>query len=267
MNVFDHGITVGDGVFETVPFDNGVPFALGRHLRRLRRSAALMHLNVGWTDDEIRAGAAELGAALRHSSGSGLMRLRITLTGGNGPLSSERGDGPTRLMMATSPRRSAPPTTDVIVVDWTRNERGAMAGIKSTSYAENVLALRAAGQAGASEAIFANTVGHLCEGTGSNIFIERAGRLITPTLASGCLAGITRELVLETAAAAGITIDEFDVGIDALSTTTEAFLTSSTRDVQPIATVNGIALAAAPGPMTLAIIAAFAPVRSAQVDP
>ena len=80
---------------------------------------------------------------------------------------------------------------------WPRNERGALAGLKTTSYAENVVALAHAAERGATEAVFANLPGHLCEGTGSNVFYVVDGELRTPTLASGCLAGITRALLLE----------------------------------------------------------------------
>jgi branched-chain amino acid aminotransferase len=150
----------------------------------------------------------------------------------------------------------------VVVAPWPRNERGALAGIKSTSYAENVIALEYAHDHGAAEAIFLNTVGDLCEGTGTNIFVGSAGRLSTPPLTSGCLAGITRELVLEIA-----DVVEEDLTLDALERADEAFLTSSTRDVHPIASVDGIALPQCPGPLTAAAAAAFADLAARTLDP
>ena len=123
---------------------------------------------------------------------------------------------------------------------WVRNERSAVAGAKTISYAENVVALARAHERGADEALFANTVGALCEGTGTNVFVVQGGRVRTPSLATGCLAGITRELVLEL-----IDVEETDaLTLDDLRGADEAFLTSSTRDVHPIASVDG---AAAPG--------------------
>ncbi len=80
---------------------------------------------------------------------------------------------------------------------WPRNERGALAGVKSTSYAENVVALAEAARRGASEAVFANLAGHLCEGTGTNVGYVVGGEVRTPTLEAGCLAGVTRALLLE----------------------------------------------------------------------
>ncbi|NOX29199.1 MAG: 4-amino-4-deoxychorismate lyase [Actinobacteria bacterium] len=262
ISAVDHAITVGDGVFETVPLNNGTPFALGRHLARLRRSAEQVALDILWTDAEIRK-AIESVAGTR----DGLARLRITLTGGDSPLSSSRGSGQSRLIIATGPRLAATSTADVVTVPWTRNERGALAGVKSTSYGENVRSLRVAVRSGATEAIMANTQDQLCEGTGSNIVIEFQGRLVTPPLSSGCLAGVTRQLVLEVALESGAPIAEFDVPFSALRHTTEAFLTSSTRDVQPIATIDGKALRSAPGPLTSPIAAAFARLRSSKTDP
>ena len=87
---------------------------------------------------------------------------------------------------------------------WVRNERSATAGLKTTSYAENVVALDRAHAEGGSEALFANTRGELCEGTGSNVVVVVDDELVTPPLSSGCLAGITRELLLEWAADEGL---------------------------------------------------------------
>jgi branched-chain amino acid aminotransferase len=155
------------------------------------------------------------------------------------------------------------PTTDVATVPWTRNERSAVAGAKTTSYAENVVALDAAHRAGASEAILTNSQGALCEGTGSNLFLVVDGELCTPSLATGCLAGITRELVCEV-----VDVHERgDLTLDHLRSAAEGFLTSSTRDVHPIARVDGSPLAAAPGPLTQTAAEAFAALEARTLDP
>lgn len=256
ISPFDHGITVGDGVFETVKIVDGTAVALTRHLARLDRSATALGLPTA-DHDVVRSATAEVIAA---NPGAG--RLRITLTGGPGPLGSNRGDEGTTLMLAVSDLVPAPAHTDVATVEWTRNERGALAGLKTTSYGENVMALARAGAAGASEAIFANTVGNLCEGTGSNIFVGIGGRLITPPLSAGPLAGITRELVLEVTDAV-----EEDLPLSALFDADEAFLTSSTRDVQAIRAVDGSPLPTCPGPLTEAAAAAFAALIADDLDP
>ncbi len=127
----------------------------------------------------------------------------------------------------------------IATVPWTRNERSAVAGAKTTSYAENVVALDHAHGRGAHEAIFANTRGELCEGTGSNVFVAVDGVLVTPPLSSGCLAGITRELLLEWATKEGLPVEERDVPLEVLATAEDVLLTSSTRDAQPVAVVDG----------------------------
>ena len=152
--------------------------------------------------------------------------------------------------------------TTVVTVPWPRNERSAVAGLKTVSYAENVVAVAAAHERGATEAIFANTVGSLCEGTGSNIFVGLGGRLLTPPLSSGCLAGITRELLLEITEA-----EEEDLPMSALADADEAFLTSSTRDVHPVSRVDGRPLGACPGPLTVAASAAFDALQARTLDP
>ena len=254
----DHGLLVGDGVFETAKVIDGTAFALTRHLARLRRSAAGLELEIPLSDEELAVAVGEVTGA----NDPGVGRLRMTVTGGPGPLGSARGpDGPT-IVLATGPAGVWPAAADVVTVPWPRNERSPVAGLKTTSYAENVVALARAVELGAGEALFANLAGNLCEGTGSNIFVGIDGRLVTPPLASGCLAGITRELVLEVTDAV-----EEDVPMEALASIDEAFLTSSTRDVQPIATIDGRPLPSCPGPLSEKAKDAFAGLEARTLDP
>lgn len=122
-----------------------------------------------------------------------------------------------------------PATTTAVVVPWVRNERSAVAGAKTTSYAENVVALAWAHDRGFSEGLFMNSIGHVCEGTGTNVFVVSGGQALTPPLASGCLAGITRELLVEW----GLAI-EWELDAEHLERADEVFVTSSTRDVHPV---------------------------------
>ncbi|MEU6868696.1 aminodeoxychorismate lyase [Streptomyces sp. NPDC046876] len=258
VSVFDHGLTVGDGVFETLKAERGAVFALTRHVERLTRSAR----GLGLPDpdpDEVRAACA----AVVEANPVALGRLRITYTGGVSPLGSDRGDAPPTLVVALGESVRRPDTTAVITVPWVRNERSAIAGLKSTSYAENVVALAAAHRAGASEALFANTVGQLCEGTGSNVFVVLDGELHTPPVSSGCLAGITRALVVEWAGA-----KETDLPFEALERAEEIFLTSTLRDVQAVTLVDGRAVAGpGPGPVTSEAMRLFEAHSRADLDP
>ncbi|MGP3684862.1 aminotransferase class IV [Streptomyces sp. IBSNAI002] len=257
VSVFDHGLTVGDGVFETLKAEGGRAFALTRHLERLTRSARGLGLPDPDLDEVRRACAAVLEA-----NPMPLARLRVTYTGGLSPLGSDRGNAAPTLVAAVAESVRRPDTTAVLRVDWVRNERSAVAGLKTTSYAENVVALAAAHRAGASEALLANTVGRLCEGTGSNVFVVLDGELHTPPLSSGCLAGITRALVVEWAGA-----KETDLPFEVLEQAEEVFLTSSLRDVQSVLRVDGRELGSAPGPVTAEAVRIFDAKAGADLDP
>jgi branched-chain amino acid aminotransferase len=244
--VSDHGLTVGDGVFEAVKVVEDQPFALTLHLERLARSAAGMGLPA-FDEGDVRKGVE----AVLDGGGLTLGRLRITYTGGPAPLGSGRGDEPPTLVVVAAPMDPAAPTATVAIVPWPRNERGATAGLKTTSYAENVIALAEARRRGATEAVFANLAGHLCEGTGTNVFYVVDGELRTPTLASGCLAGVTRGLVLEWYGGR-----EVDEPIEVLEGASEIFLASTTRDVQAVSKWDDRELAA-PGPVTTDALATW----------
>ena len=257
VSVFDHGLTVGDGVFETAKVVDGRPYALTRHLARLARSAAGLGLTPPGAD-EVRVAVGEVLAA---NDTSAPMRLRITVTGGRSPLGSERGDAGPTMVVAVAPLRPWGSSATLASVPWPRNERAATAGLKTTSYADNVLALHHAHRLGADEALFLNTRGEICEGTGSNVFLVLDGQLVTPPLSSGCLQGVTRDLVVEWCDAA-----QHDLPADALVDATEVFITSSTRDVMPVRDVDGRGFPA-PGPVTQQVMATWAERAAADVDP
>ncbi len=256
VSALDHGITVGDGDFETLKVLARRPDARRRHLDRLARSEDLMGVTIPPRDALERA-LDEVVAANDLDD----CRLRLTVTTGAGPLGSGRAPSTPTVLAAVAPLEPAAPTTSVITVPWVRNERSPLAGVKSTSYGENVIALARARSAGASEAIFANTRGELCEGTGSNVFVVVDGELVTPPLTSGCLAGIARELVIETSDAS-----QRPLPVEVLARADEVFLTSSIRDVQAVERIDG-RVRAAPGPRTQAAAAAYEALLAVSLDP
>ena len=258
VSPFDHGLLVGDGVFETVRVYGGQPFAWTRHLDRLAHSASGLGLVVP-DRGALRTAADAVLAANGHAEA----RLRITVTGGVAPLGSERGDAGPTVIVATGEITPGPASIRVVVVPWVRNDRGATAGLKTTSYAENVRALAYAHERGAGEAIFANTRDELCEATGSNVFVVRDGVVTTPPGASGCLLGVTRALVLEL----GVPIVEAALPLGALRDADEAFLTSTTREVQPIAAVDDRELPAVAGPVTTELASRFTDLVVRDLDP
>ena len=256
--VVDHGITVGDGVFETVRAHNGRPFALTRHLKRLARSAA----GLGMDEPDLESIADGVAQTVAANSELSDARVRITVTDGVGPLGSDRAQGEQTVIVAMAPFPAIAPHTNVALAPWPRNEFGALAGLKTTSYADNVRALAYARERGATEAILRNVSGNLCEGTGSNIFVVLDGRLVTPPLSAGPLAGITRELVLEWFGG-----EEEDVPMERLPEITEAFLTSTGRDVQPILNIDEHRVSAEAGPVTAKAMAVFAERSAEDLDP
>jgi branched-chain amino acid aminotransferase len=194
-----------------------------------------------------------------------LGKLRWWVTGGVGQLGTERVTTTGTYAVAAEPIPSPPASGKIHVVPWTRNERAATAGLKTTSYADNVIALAAAQRVGAVEAVFGNTVGELCEGTGTNVFVVVDGTILTPPAESGPLLGVTRGLLIEWCGAAGIPVRERRLPLDVLHTADEVFLTSSTRDVFPVDAVDDRALA--PGPVTAAAAAVFRAHAAADLDP
>ena len=233
VSALDHSVTVGDGVFETAKIDAGRPFALTRHHRRLERSAAglgLPPVDLALVDKGI--------SAVLDGPPIDFGRLRYSVTGGVGPLGSDRDDASLTYIVLAAPQPRPPASGALTVVPWTRNERSAVVGLKTTSYAENVVALARAKQEGAVEAVFANTRGELCECTGSNVFVVLDGVVLTPPAESGLLLGITRELVIEWGRAAGLDVQERTLPLDVLQSADEVFITSSTKDVLPIHRVD-----------------------------
>jgi len=262
ISPLDHGLVVGDGVFETIRVYRGQPFAWTRHAKRLHVSADGIGLTAP-AADELRAAADAVLAANDLVDA----RLRITVTGGPAPPGSRRAPVPPTVVVVAFALEPTSETASVMVVPWTRNEGGALTGLKTISYAENVRALAYVEARGANEAIFPNTQGNLCEATGSNVFLVLDGACVTPPLAAGCLNGVTRQLLLEIAPATGVAIEERDVPVEALRRADEAFVTSTVRELQPIASVDGTALPVAPGPITKQLAAAFTDLTNRDVDP
>ena len=261
VSALDHSVTVGDGVFETAKVVDSRPFALTRHHRRLLRSAAGLGLpapDLARIDEGI--------AAVLAGDPIPFGRLRYSVTGGIGPLGSDRSGAELTYIVLAAPQPEPPASGALAVVPWTRNERSAVAGLKTTSYAENVVALARAQSAGAVEAVFANTRGELCEGTGSNIFVVVDGEVLTPPVDSGLLPGITRGLVIEWGRAAGIPVRETALPLSVVQEADEVFITSSTKDILPVHAVDDRSLPAA-HPVTDALVDVFRTNAAKDLDP
>ena len=224
--VTDEGLTRGDGAFEVFRLYAGRPFALEEHLARLANTCAGLRLD--YDDDAVRAEAA----ALLGAAGPVEALLRVVLTRGG------------RRIMTVEPLPVPPAVARVATVTYSPTR--VLDGLKTLSYAANMLAGRLARERGFDEALFVTPHGRVLEGPTWSLFWVAGGRLLTPPLEDRILASITRAYVIEECDA-----EEGVCTLDDLAAADEAFIASTVRVVMPIAAVDDIALPAAPGPVTL----------------
>jgi branched-chain amino acid aminotransferase len=254
VSVFDHGFLFGDSVYEVVRTRRGVPVTMDEHLDRLEGSASQIYMTLPWARQELRARVAEA----HRASGNPESYFRIIVTRGSGEISllPDSCREPL-LILIVRPLPVPPPAVArdglaVAVVARPRNDRRALnPGAKTGNYLNNVLALIEAKRAGAEDAILLNPSGLLAEATTSNLFVVQGGRVRTPSLGSGILAGITRDLLRREMPRAGIAVEEADLPVEALRGAEEAFLTSTIRGVAPVTRVDGRPVGdGRPGPVT-----------------
>ena len=203
----------GEGVFETMLALGGEVFEGERHWGRLSLGCQRFGLEVQ-SFEEIRPLLRELLERNELTRDGERVRVRVTCS-------------PQSLCLSAQVSRAYSSELRLLTTNFCRNERSALSGVKAISYAENSLALAEGKKAGAHEVLFTNTQAHWCEGAWSNVFAVEAGRLITPPLESGCLRGVTREVVMALADAAGIQVGEEVRTIAQVAQADELFLTSS----------------------------------------
>ncbi len=261
LKVTDNGFVFGDSAYETLRTYGGRPFELDRHLRRLRRSIGLLGFELKTGDDEIRARVEACLSFARNDESY----LRVIVSRGVGDMSYrfERIAEPTVAMYA-KPLEPASEAfysqgSRAVIVSIRRNPIEALnPAIKSSNLLNNALATREAYAKGAFEAILLNTRGEVAEGAGSNVFIAKNGRLLTPPLSCGLLAGITRELTLEIAGTVGVPQEERVLFPADLRNADELFVTSTLKELAPMVTLDGAPIGAgAPGPLTKALLLAY----------
>lgn len=241
VSVFDRGFTLADGLFETVRVYGGVPFRIHRHLGRLVRGAGVLGIPVPHAMGEM----VERAVRAARDAGAVDAGLRITLTRG----AAARGVAPPRDAAPTiviALQELSAPAAPLLELGLTaqlararRNEHAASASLKTLAYTEAVLALAAARAAGADDAIFLDTAGHVSEGAASNVFVRQGTTLLTPPVSCGALPGITREAVLELAPLVGLAPEERPVSPEELRDADEVLLTSSLREIAPVVRIDG----------------------------
>jgi branched-chain amino acid aminotransferase len=271
VSPLDRGFLYGDSVYETLRTYGGVPFRLGPHIDRLRRSAEALGIpHERATVDPGEAVAALLAAAGRDDHPD--RALRIILTRGVGGIGYDpAGCGPPTVVVHVRPMPELPAEwyregVDVAVVPVTRNARSALdPAIKSSNLLNNYLAWEAGRRLRVFEPILLNPEGLLAEGATSNLFVVRDGRLRTPDLGAGLLAGITRAAVLEAARGGGLDVEETDLRPAALRDADEVFLTSTLKGVLPVRRADGWPVRdGRPGPLTRRVMEMFSALVQAE---
>jgi branched-chain amino acid aminotransferase len=224
--VTDEGLTRGDGGFEVMRLYGGRPFALEEHLARLGNTCAGLRLD--YDQDALRAEIA----ALLDAAGAVEALLRVVLTRGG------------RRILTVEPLPARATVARVATVTYAPTR--VLDGLKTLSYAGNMLAGRLARERGFDEALLVTPHGRVLEGPTWAFFWVSGGRILTPPLEDRILASITRAYVIEECDAS-----EQPCTLDDVAAADEAFIASTVREVMPIAAVDEIALPAAPGPVTL----------------
>ena len=263
ISVFDHGFLYGEGVYETLRTYNRRPFVFDRHTRRLRQSARMIALDVPFSDDELATRIAETMTAAALDDNEAY--IRVLLTRGIGELTYDPAATPTpSLVIIVKPQVDPPPAAyrdgvGVAIVDIIRNHPASVNPvIKSNNLMNSALAMQEALRRGAFEGVMRNYKGELSECTTANLFVVKEGRIRTPPLNSGLLPGITRELVFEIGRGEGIDVLESVLRDDDLYTSDEAFLTSTTRELVPITTVDNRPVGnGKPGPVSTRLLESY----------
>lgn len=227
----DRGITHGLALFETMLAIEGRIPLLDHHLKRLATSCQ----KLGW--DSV---FPDIQVAFDSHSGFGTYRLRLTLTSGSGPLDNAVAGANRIAVLSIQPYEPPAETALSLTISPHRlNERSITAGLKTASYAEPILARSAARARGFDDALLLNTREQLAEATMANVFLVRDGGILTPPLHSGCLPGITRELIISLASEHGIRCEQRDLTVDDIHVADACFLTSSLRGVAAVGRVDG----------------------------
>jgi branched-subunit amino acid aminotransferase/4-amino-4-deoxychorismate lyase len=237
IDAFDPGIpptdrvlTHGLGLFETILAVDGAPVFVERHIQRLERSCR----RLGWSVEIPAPGEIMAELLARSHLARGRARIRLTITGGSGTVHDLTPGGDRIIRMTALPAPDPPANCAVNLSPWLRNERSPLAGLKCASYAENLVALDHARRQGYEETVFLNTAGHVCEAATANVFLVNSGALLTASVESGCLPGITRGVVIELAKSLGIACSEGDLTPADLASADEIFLTSSIRGLMGV---------------------------------
>ena len=268
VNVFDHALLYGDGIFEGIRIYHGKIFKEQQHIQRFFESAKVIRLTLPMSPEQLSRAMYDTMRA-NGVSGDGYIRLVVTRGVGALGISIRRTANPTIIIIVDKitlyPVEVYERGLHCIISSITRNHVNALnPRIKSLNYLNNVLAKAEAHAAGAEEAIMLGIDGHVCECTGDNIFVVRNGELLTPGTWEGLLEGITRDVVMELARKRGIPVRETSLVRHDLFVAQEVFATGTAAEIVPITDISGIPVGdGKPGRITKQLTEDFAAYRNA----
>jgi len=258
VSVFDHGLLYGDGVFEGIRCYNGTVFKFSEHIDRLYDSAEAIALEIKLTRDEMKS--AVLDTLKANNLKDSYIRLNVTRGVGKlglDPFNCEE----SQIIIITDSiqlysKELYDKGLDTIIVHTIRNHPEALnPTVKSMNYLNNILAKIECIKAGAAEGIMLNKDGYVAECTGDNIFIVKDNEIFTPPVSAGILIGITRNVVIELAKEAGMTVREEQLTQEDLYKADECFLTGTAAEIIPVASIDGRKISTGkPGKITLSLL-------------
>lgn len=261
ISVFDHGLLYGDGIFEGIRLYGGNVFRLEQHLERLEYSAKAILLKMPWTRAQISDWTCE--TCRVNGLTDGYIRLLVTRGPGSLGLSPNSCPKPSIVIIADKIQLYPPELyakgMPVITVPTRRINPAALSpSIKSLNYLNNILAKMEAGNVGFQEAFMLNDQGYVSECTGDNAFVIHKDQLFTPTISSGALKGITREVVLDIAGELGLPVKEVNMTRYDIWVADECFLSGTAAEIIPVTAVDGRVIGTGlPGPWTAKFMEAF----------
>ncbi len=242
VSVYDHGLLYGDGVFEGIRAYNGVVFKLKEHLDRLYQSMHTIMLQIPLTKSEMTQAVLE--TLKKNNLKNAYIRLIVTRGEGDLGLDPRKCPKPTVIIIAEPMIQiygaEAKEKGMTATISWVKRDSvdATSHEVKSLNYMNSILAKIEANTAGVDEAIYLDKRGFVCEGSSDNIFMVKGGKVVTPPVSTGALAGITRNRVMKLAEDLGYTVVERNITPNELFNADEVFLTGTAAEVVPVREIN-----------------------------
>jgi branched-chain amino acid aminotransferase len=244
------GLLVGWGVFTTLRIYEGIPFAFDRHWARMSHDADRLGMNLIHAQEAVRHAVTKLAEANHRPEGM----ARLSFVKNHGGLWAQAGNRPeTDLLIFTRELVQWPAIHRLKLQPHAIYSATRLAGVKMLSWVQNVALLERAHAEGFDDVLLLNERGHIAECTSANVFLIRGRKVLTPPLSAGCLPGVTREVLREVVPRADLELIEDNLTPDDLSSAAEVFITSTTREVAAVGSIDSQWLYPAPGKITVTI--------------